>query len=162
MVKTEIYSIEQINGWGTQLKDLAKKPRTRFSKKQAVEALIDEIEEALEAHSYEEVAENLKAWGLNIAAGSLKQYVGGYRREHQDKADSPTHKRTSTKAKSKLKKAAEASARNKREVIADKQNGNFALSTHEQTTLGDREQTRATSRESARAKSRFTEVPEEL
>lgn len=77
-----VYSLEQINDWQSELKDFAKTPRTRFSKKQAVEALIDEIEAALEAHPYEQVAEKLKALGLDIAPGSLKQYVNAYRREH--------------------------------------------------------------------------------
>lgn len=162
MVKTEIYSIEQVNVWGTQLKDLAKKPRTRFSKKQVVEALIDEIEEALEAHPYEEVAENLKEWGLNIAAGSLKQYVNGCRREHQDKTDKPTRKHTSNKSKSKPKKATEATVQNKKEVIVEKQSENSTSSTDEQSTPVNSGQTKAASRETARAKSRFTEMPEEL
>ena len=81
MVET-VYSLEQISDWQSELKDFAKTPRTRFSKKQAVEAMIDEIEAALEAHPYDQVAEKLKALGLDIAPGSLKQYVNAYRREH--------------------------------------------------------------------------------
>ena len=77
-----VYSLDQISQWQSQLKGFAKTPRTRFSKKQAVEALIVEIEEALQQHPFDEVAEKLKDWGLDIAAGSLKQYVNAYRREH--------------------------------------------------------------------------------
>lgn len=75
------YSSEQIEQWREQLEVLAQQPRTIFSKKQAVEALIEQIEQALSVHSYEEVARQLKNWGLEITAGSLKQYVTRYRRE---------------------------------------------------------------------------------
>lgn len=78
---TQEYSPEQIEQWRSQLEELAKQPRTVFSKKQAVEALIEPIQEALSVHSYEEVARQLKSWGLEITAGSLKQYVTRYRRE---------------------------------------------------------------------------------
>lgn len=96
-----VYSLTQIEDWQSQLKDFAKTPRTRFSKKQAVEALIDEIETALEAHPFDEVAEKLKGWGLDIAAGSLKQYVNAYRREHGSEADSSARKRSGKKTKQK-------------------------------------------------------------
>lgn len=162
MVKTEIYSIKQVDVWGNQLKDLAKKPRTRFSKKQVVEALIDEIEEALEAHSYEEVAENMKEWGLDIAAGSLKQYVNGCRREQHEGTDKFTRKRPSSKSRNKLRKPTEAPIQNKTEAATEKHHGNASLDTDKQSTQGDSGQARATSRESTRAKRRFTEMPEEL
>ncbi|PZO18182.1 MAG: hypothetical protein DCF25_10150 [Leptolyngbya foveolarum] len=77
-----VYSRNQINHWQSALKDFAKTPRTQFTKKQAVEAMMNEIEEALKNHSYVEVSETLKDSGLDISKGLLKQYVNGYRREH--------------------------------------------------------------------------------
>ena len=102
-----IYSLEQISDWQSELMDFAKTPRTRFSKKQAVVAMIDEIEAALEAHPYEQVAEKLKALGLDIAPGSLKQYVNAYRREHGTSPVTTAAKRSRKKAK---KKKAETKA----------------------------------------------------
>ncbi|MEL7226946.1 MAG: hypothetical protein AAGL17_19455 [Cyanobacteria bacterium J06576_12] len=96
-----VYSLNQIEGWQSQLQDFAKTPRTRFSKKQAVEALIDDIEAALKSHPYDEVAEKLKDWGLDIAAGSLKQYVNAYRREHGDESGSSARKRSGKKTSKK-------------------------------------------------------------
>ena len=96
-----IYSLEQISDWQSELMDFAKTPRTRFSKKQAVETMIDEIEAALEAHPYEQVAEKLKALGLDIAPGSLKQYVNAYRREHGTGPLTTAAKRSRKKAKKK-------------------------------------------------------------
>lgn len=121
-----VYSLEQIEGWQTQLKDFAKTPRTRFSKKQAVEALIDDIEAALEAHPYEEVAEKLKTWGLDIAPGSLKQYVNAYRREHSDDTNSPARKRSAKKKTKKAtgnKSAEQAHAAAKKASDGDDENG---------------------------------------
>jgi hypothetical protein len=92
----EIYSKEQINDWQTQLKDFAKTPRTRFSKKQAVYAMIDEVEAALESHPYDQVAEKLRESGFDIAAGSLKQYVNAYRREHGSTTKKSSSKRRSS------------------------------------------------------------------
>ena len=106
MVET-VYSLEQINDWQSKLKDFAKTPRTRFSKKQAVEAMIDEIEAALEAHPYDQVAEKLKALGLDIAPGSLKQYVNAYRREHGTGTVATATKRSKKKVQ-KNKSAAKA------------------------------------------------------
>ena len=45
------------------------------------------------------VAEKLKDWGLDIAAGSLKQYVNAYRREHGTGSDNATAKRSGGKPK---------------------------------------------------------------
>ena len=98
-----IYSLEQINDWQSKLSVLAEKPRTRFSKKQAVEAMIEQIELALQSHPYDEVADSLKQWGLDIAAGSLKQYVNAYRREHSSEAATPTRKGSGGKGKKKSK-----------------------------------------------------------
>ena len=98
-----IYSLEQINDWQSKLTGLAKKPRTRFSKKQAVEAMIEQIELALQSHPYDEVASSLKQWGLDIAPGSLKQYVNAYRREHLSEGTMPTRKGSGGKGKKKSK-----------------------------------------------------------
>jgi hypothetical protein len=76
------YSLEQIDQWREQLGNLARQPRTLFSKRDAVEALIEPIQLALQSHSYEVVAKSLESWGLVISAGSLKQYVSRYRREY--------------------------------------------------------------------------------
>ena len=73
------YSREQIEGWQTQLEEIAELPRTSFTKKQAVEELLDSIEKALTTRSYAEVADALKADGLDISVGSLKQYVSRLR-----------------------------------------------------------------------------------
>ena len=98
-----IYSLEQINDWQSKLAVLAEKPRTRFSKKQAVEAMIEQIELALQSHPYDEVASSLKQWGLDIAPGSLKQYVNAYRREHLSEVAVPTRKGSGGKGKKKSK-----------------------------------------------------------
>jgi hypothetical protein len=95
-----VYSREQVDSWQQKLEEIAQLPRTTFTKMQVVEALIDTIEKALEARSYEEVAEGLKDWGLDISAGSLRQYVTRYRRSHKSSAVSAGRKRV-TKAKKK-------------------------------------------------------------
>lgn len=139
-----VYSLEQIEGWQSQLQDFAKTPRTRFSKKQAVEALIEDIEAALLAHPYDEVAEKLKGWGLDIAAGSLKQYVNAYRRAHGNDADSSARKRSGKKTK---KKAAVNNATGRAQATSDKANQVEVKSTVKATTAsaGNRTQ-RATNR----------------
>lgn len=96
------YSRDQIDQWHEQLTELAQKPRTAFTKKQAVEALMDPIEEALQAHSYQTVAGRLQQWGLDISPGSLKQYVIRYRREQESN--------TSRKRKGKSKRTARVKA----------------------------------------------------
>jgi hypothetical protein len=89
-----VYSREQVDSWQRKLEEIALLPRTTFTKVQVVEALIDTIEKALEARSYEEVARGLKDWGLDISAGSLKQYVTRYRRSHKSRAGATGRKRT--------------------------------------------------------------------
>lgn len=69
--------------------------------------MIDEIELALQTHPYEEVAEQLKGLGLDIAAGSLKQYVNAYRREHGTEVIAPAKKRSRKKATGKARKKTE-------------------------------------------------------
>ncbi|MEL6159888.1 MAG: hypothetical protein AAFR18_11765 [Cyanobacteria bacterium J06627_32] len=102
-----VYSREQVELWQKNLEEIAQKPRTTFTKKQAVEALIETIEMALLTRSYDEVATGLKEWGLEISAGSLKQYVTRYRRSHTAKATAGSRKRPS---KSKRKGATEKGA----------------------------------------------------
>ena len=88
-----VYSREQIEQWQQKLEEIAQKPRTTFTKKQAVEALIEQIEKALTTRSYEEVAAGLKSWGLEISAGSLKQYVTRYRKAHKTGGKAASRKR---------------------------------------------------------------------
>ena len=98
-----VYSREQVELWQKNLEEISQAPRTTFTKKQAVEELIDTIEKALLTRSYDEVATGLKEWGLDISAGSLKQYVTRYRRSHPSKAAANSRKRS---GKSKKKKSA--------------------------------------------------------
>lgn len=88
------YSREQIEQWQQNLESIAQKPRTSFTKRQAVEALIDTIELTLQTRSYDEVASGLKEWGLDISAGSLKQYVTRYRKAHPSKGATTGRKRS--------------------------------------------------------------------
>lgn len=78
-----LYSLEQIQQCQETLEVMAHKPRTTFTKKQAIEALMDTIEKALEMRSFQEVAEGLAEQGLEISVGTLKQYVSRYRRDHK-------------------------------------------------------------------------------
>ncbi len=94
-----IYSREQIDEWLTKLDKLAEKPRTRFTKRQVVEAMIEEIEQALAAHSYDEVADSLKSWGFDIPSGSLKQYVNAYRRSREPQKPGSIRNRSTAKKK---------------------------------------------------------------
>lgn len=80
-----IYSREQIERRDKNLKELKQRPRTEFNKRQALEALMDTIENTLESRSYREVASGLRDWGLDISEGSLKKYVSTYRRENAAK-----------------------------------------------------------------------------
>ncbi|NET37834.1 MAG: hypothetical protein F6K19_38495 [Cyanothece sp. SIO1E1] len=88
MMTPSAYTTEQVEQWRQQLEDLARQPKTQFSKKEVVEALIEPIQQALAIHSYEQVAQSLKQWGLDITAGSLKQYVTRYQRQRHSKRSS--------------------------------------------------------------------------
>lgn len=94
-----VYSREQVERWQEKLEKIAVLPRTTFTKKQVVEALIVSIEKALETRSYEEVAQELAADGLEISAGSLKQYVSKFRRSHKTKPVVTGRKRTAKEKK---------------------------------------------------------------
>lgn len=112
-----VYSREQIDEWLTKLDQLAEKPRTRFTKKQVVEAMIETIEKALTTHPYDEVAESLKGWGLDISPGSLKQYVNAYRRAHSSGASAkPRKKRSGTPQQTAAKQPAKAKPKAKKAV----------------------------------------------
>ncbi len=89
-----VYSREQVNDWQQRLTTIAQQPRTTFTKKQVVEELFDTIEQALETRSYQEVADSLEEWGLEISEGSLKQYLSRYRKTHKPKAASSGRKRS--------------------------------------------------------------------
>lgn len=152
-----VYSLEQIDSWQSQMGDFAKTPRTRFSKKEAVEALIEVIEEALQAHHYEEVAAKLTEWGLEIAPGSLKQYVNAYRREHRgedDAASTATRRRSSKKrAKSGSKASASKVAASAAEESVDKATDTSAGNRSEKAASGqsDKQANRAERKRSERA-----------
>ena len=47
-----LYSREQIQQWQQNIEQIALKPRTSFSKSQAIEELFDSIEKALEQRTY--------------------------------------------------------------------------------------------------------------
>lgn len=95
----DVYSREQVERWQEKLEKIALLPRTRFTKKQVVDELIDTIEKALETRSYDEVAKELAADGLDISAGSLKQYVSKYRRSHPSTKPMATGQKRAMKAK---------------------------------------------------------------
>lgn len=105
-----LYSRAQIERWQENLLAISNQPRTTFTKKQAVEALIETIETALATRSYDEVASGLKEWGLDISAGSLKQYVTRYRRAHSANASVASRKRSSQVQKKRSDTGAAAQA----------------------------------------------------
>ena len=88
-----VYSRDQVERWQEKLEKIAVLPRTTFTKKQVVEELIDGIEKALATRSYDEVAKELAADGLEISAGSLKQYVSKFRRSQKATAGATGRKR---------------------------------------------------------------------
>lgn len=98
-----VYSRDQVERWQEKLEKIAVLPRTTFTKKQVVEELIDTIEKALATRSYDEVAKELAADGLEISAGSLKQYVSKYRRSHKTTRPVATGRKRATKAKQVVK-----------------------------------------------------------
>ena len=156
-----IYSLEQISDWQSELMDFAKTPRTRFSKKQAVVAMIDEIEAALLAHPYEQVAEKLKALGLDIAPGSLKQYVNAYRREHGTGSVTTAAKRSrkkvkKVKAETKSAKSTDGSGRSAVSVSAGRASQGVEVL---EASNGATSRSRKTS---DKAPSGFIEMPAEL
>jgi transcription initiation factor IIF auxiliary subunit len=83
----DIYSTSQVTEWRENLKVLATEPRTTFTKKEVVASLLDEITVALSSHSYETVADKMRKWGLEITAGSLKQYVTRLNRARKGKSN---------------------------------------------------------------------------
>lgn len=88
-----VYSRDQVEQYQQKLEQLSQLPRTTFTKKQVVETLMDAIEKALLTRSYEEVAAGLKEEGLDISAGSLKQYVSKLRRAQKAVAGTAGRKR---------------------------------------------------------------------
>ena len=129
----DLYSKEQVEEWQQNLEAIAQKPRTTFTKKQVVEALIDTIEQALETRSYDEVADGLKEWGLDISEGSLKQYVTRYRRSHKSTAASSSRKR-SGKSKKKGSAASASFQTDSAAVTAEADKGK----SKEKTTAGSK------------------------
>ncbi len=114
MAADKFYSLEDVDTLQSQLKDFSYTPRTQFSKKQVVETLIEDIEEALEDHPYEQVAEKLKEWNFDISASSLRQYVSAYRRKHKDKTEEQhptTEKKASRKSKQSTQRESQSTKR---------------------------------------------------
>ena len=114
-----VYSKQQVEQWQQALSVMAQKPRTTFTKKQVVEALIEDIEAALVTRSFREVAAGLAENGLDISEGSLKQYVARYRRSRnkgqakgQKKADKKQAKKTNKTAKSVADKTGDINQKN--------------------------------------------------
>lgn len=89
------YSLDQLDWFRIRLVQLAQEPASRFSKRQVIESLFDELQAALEKHSYDYVAEHLREDGFEITTGSLKQYFTRTRRERQKKkpASRKSHKK---------------------------------------------------------------------
>lgn len=112
-----IYSRNQIEQWGRNLKELKQQPRTDFNKKQAVEALMDIIEDTLESRSYREVAGGLSKWGLEISEGSLKKYVSTYRREHSAGNSEGNNKKIKKRAGSRRNRSTRQNIQKEKEKI---------------------------------------------
>lgn len=110
-----IYSRNQIEQWGENLKELKQQPRTDFNKKQAVEELMEIIEDTLETRSYREVANGLSKWGLEVSEGSLKKYVSTYRREHSADGDEEYPKQARKKSSSRRNKSTQQKTQTKKE-----------------------------------------------
>ena len=167
-----VYSITQIEDWHSKLHDFAKTPRTRFSKQQAVVALIDGIEEALQLHPYAEVAEKLQEWGLDITPGSLKQYVNGFRRaqagEHSSSSSSTRRKAAAKKSSQKKTIAASKSDRAEKttqDAPSDRSEKTTAPAVNAQTDNAARglQKNRTTSARAALKKNnKFLEMDEDL
>lgn len=109
----QTYSRQQVESWQSKLEDIAVLPRTTFTKRQAVEEMIDSIEKALLARSYAEVAEGLSEWGLDISEGALKQYVARYRKAMADKGGKSSGKKRTVKAAGKRGQSSAGSASQK-------------------------------------------------
>lgn len=99
----EFFSLEQVEDIQSMLGDMAQQPRTTFTKKQTIEAIIDDIEQALETRSFQEVAEGLTQKGLDVSVAALRQYVSRYRRS-QKKTAAGKHKKRSSATKKTAKK----------------------------------------------------------
>ncbi|MEL7315183.1 MAG: hypothetical protein AAFZ17_02725 [Cyanobacteria bacterium J06650_10] len=128
-----VYSREQVERWQKNLEEISQAPRTTFTKKQAVEELIDTIEKALLTRSYDEVATGLKEWGLDISSGSLKQYVTRYRRSHSSKASVGSRKR-SGKSKQKSSAPSAAAKASQAAVTAESESGKSVAKKSDRTT----------------------------
>ncbi|MGD1930979.1 MAG: hypothetical protein ACFB12_18925 [Leptolyngbyaceae cyanobacterium] len=102
MMAEKLYSADQVEHCLSGLTELAKQPRTTFTTFAATAALYDTIVAALEHHTYEEVAKQLNGDGIEITAGTLKQYLRRIQKQRQANV-----KQTSTKRKSRSKKPSE-------------------------------------------------------
>lgn len=99
------FSAQQVQTGLECIRELAQEPRTRFSTKDMVAEWFDEIEAALEKHSYAVIAERLQdRAGLSIAPGTLKNNYLKLKKERSGtKRRTPkTRKRTASKTDSEL------------------------------------------------------------
>lgn len=97
MATDTLYSQEKLEECRQALTELAQQPQTQFSKREVVAALYDELVEVLQRHTYEQAAKLLHGKGIEISAGSLKQYVGRCRREREEQQTGPKRKSKSQK-----------------------------------------------------------------
>ena len=148
-----IYSSEQISSWQSEMKSFAQTPRTQFTKKQAVAALIQEIEASLENHPYSEVADKLRKLGLDISKGLLKQYVNTYRREHGTQENQAHHKRSS-RASNQKKEGVTQPQKQKKEMTVTKNVSASESSNIQPVAAGGLQQ--------RKSNSRFIDMPEDL
>lgn len=97
----KIYNKEDRDKSSLALRELAKQPKTTFTKQEIVESLLEDILEALKNHSYAEVVKTLADTGLEIAEGTLKQYVNRSRAKAKTQSKSKTTKTRKHKSESK-------------------------------------------------------------
>ena len=93
------FSLEQVEDIQEMLGEMAQRPRTTFTKKQTIEAIMSHIDQALETRSFQEVADGLTEKGVEVSVGARRQYVSRYRRTQQKACAGKGKKRTTAAAK---------------------------------------------------------------
>ena len=154
-----LYSRDQVDDWQQRLEVIAQQPRTTFTKRQVVEELFDTIEQALETRSYQEVADSLADWGLDISEGSLKQYLARLRKAQKTKASSSRKRTAQTQISVASTSQEEAGAAAKTSVA--RSTGVAATSRKAATQDARTGKKQAKKNASAKPK-RFLEMPEDL
>lgn len=100
------FSAQQVQTGLECIRELAQEPRTRFSTKDMVAEWFDEIEAALEKHSYAVIAQRLEdRAGLSIAPGTLKNNYLKLKKERSGpkRGAKSSRKRTRPKSKPELR-----------------------------------------------------------